>query len=263
MEIKLEDTVKNTATVKIVISQKEVVEEEGHVLEGLAKETAIRGFRKGKAPINLVKDNLDPDKVKQKTIIHLLDHVIIKAIEDNKLKVVGSPQLIDSETADKDWKFTITLPLYPEIVLDDYQEKIKVAKKKEKPDTEDKTIRVVFDALLDSIQFDVPQALIDDEVNHALSRLVSQTETLNLSVADYLKSLKKTPEQLKEEYHKTATESLKLDLILIAVSHDLKLETTPEEIKKFQETSGLADDQQPYLKSILLKRKAVDFLLKL
>lgn len=263
MEIKLVETVKNTATVSASIPQNEVEEEQNHVLAELAKETTIKGFRKGKAPVNLVKDSLDPDKLKQRTVIHLLDHVIIKVIKDLKLKIVGNPQLIKSETEKEAWGFTLAFPLYPEVALGDYQEKVKKAKEKEKPDTEDKKIKVVFDVLIDGIQFDVPQALIDEEVNRALSRLVSQTETLNLSVADYLKSIKKTPEQLKEEYQKTAVESLKLDFILIAVTRDQKFEVTDEEIKKFQKTAGVDDNQAPYLKSILLKRKAVDYLLKL
>lgn len=263
MEVKLEETVKNTATVTASVPQNEVEEEQGHVLAELAKETIIKGFRKGKAPLNLVKDSLDPDKLKQRTIVHLLDHLVIKAIKDLKLKVVGNPQLTNSETDKDTWNFTLAFPLYPEINLDDYQEKVKKAKEKDKPDTEDKKIKAVFDLLIDGTQFDVPQALIDEEVNRALSRLVSQTETLNLSVTDYLKSINKTPEKLKEDYQKTALESLKLDFILIAVARDQKFEVAPEEVKKFQETAGADDSQASYLKSILLKRKAVDYLLKL
>ncbi len=263
MEVKLETTVKNTATIKVVISQAEVDAEQQHVLADLAKDTTVKGFRKGNAPLNLVKDALDPDKLKQRTIIHLLDHVVIKAIKDNKLKIVGNPLLIESETDKPEWKFTLSFPLYPEVKLGEYQAKIIAAVKKGKPTKEDEKIKVVFDALLDSIEFDVPRALIDEEVNHALSRLVHQTETLNLSVDAYLKSIKKTPEQLKEDYQKTAVESLKLDFILIGVAKDQKFAVTPEEIKKFEATAGMGEDQQSMLKGILLKRKAVDFLLKL
>jgi len=270
MEIKLEGIVKNTVTAKITVTAKEVGQEQQHVLTGLAKDTTVKGFRKGNAPLNLVKDALDPEKLKQRTIMHLLDHAVIKAIEENKLKIVGNPLLLESNTAQENWGFSLSFPLYPSLELGEYKAKITSAVKKaklkdeaSKPENEDKKIKVVFDTLLDSISFDVPQALIDEEVNHALSRLVRQTETLNLTVDDYLKSLKKTPEQLKEEYQKTAVESLKLDFILIAVAKDQKLEVTEVEIKKFQETAAVGDDQQSMLKGVLLKRKAVDFLMKL
>ena len=110
---------------------------------------------------------------------------------------------------------------------------------------------------------EIPQALIDEEVNRSLSRLVSQTESLNLSVPDYLKSIKKTPEQIREEYQKTAIESLKLDFLVFAVARDLKLTVGADEIKSFQSAAQVKDADRPYLESVLLKRKAVDSLLKL
>ncbi len=263
MEIKLLKSEKSTAHVEILASAAEVATEQTHTLEHMAAETTIKGFRQGKAPLNVVKTSLDPEKLKQKTVIHLLGHAIDQAVKDLKLKVIANPRLTKEDTGKDDWTFTLEFPLYPEFELGDYQAKIKAVYAKDKPDNDDKKLKAAFDTLLDTVKMEIPQVLIDEEVNRSLSRLVSQTESLNLSVPDYLKSIKKTPDQLREEYQKTANESLRLDFLLFAVARDLKLTVSEDEVKSLQGAAQVKEADRPYLESVLLKRKAVDSLLKL
>jgi len=263
MEIKLLKSEKSTAFVEVLALAKEVAAEEAHTLAHMAEETIIKGFRQGKAPLNVVKNSLDPEKLKQRTVSHLLGHAIDQAVKDLNLKVIANPRLTKEDTSKEDWVFSLEFPLYPEFTLGEYQARIKAAYTKAKPENDDKKLKVAFDTLLDSVKMEIPQALIDEEVNRSLSRLVSQTESLNLSVPDYLKSIKKTPEQIREEYQKTAIESLKLDFLVFAVARDLKLTVGADEIKSFQSAAQVKDADRPYLESVLLKRKAVDSLLKL
>ena len=263
MEIKLIKSEKNTAEVSVIASAKEVAAEEEHTLAHMAEETTIKGFRKGKAPLNVGKNSLDPEKLKQRTISHLLGHATDQAVKDLKLKVIANPRLTKEDTSQADWAFSLEFPLYPKFTLGKYQTKIKAAYAKGKPENDDKKLKLAFDTLLDTVKVEIPQALIDQEVNRSLSRLVSQTESLNLSVPDYLKSIKKTLEQIREEYQKTAAKSLKLDFLLFAVARDLKLTVGADEIKSFQNAAQVKDADRPYLESVLLKRKAVDSLLKL
>jgi FKBP-type peptidyl-prolyl cis-trans isomerase (trigger factor) len=263
MEIKLEKQEKSTAVVTIIVPKKEVETEQQHTLAHLAEETTIKGFRKGKAPLNLVKNSLDPERLKEKTTVHLLGHAIDQAVKDLKLKVIANPHLTKEDTSKPDWIFTLEFPLYPEFELGDYQTKITVAIAKAKPENDDKKLKLVFDTLLNSVKMDIPEALVSEEVNRSLGRLVSQTETLNLSVADYLKSINRTPEQLREEYHQTATESLTLDFLLFAIAKDMKLTVSEDEVKSLQGAADVKLESRQYLESVLLKRKAVDSLLKL
>ncbi|MBI2310691.1 hypothetical protein HYU90_02625 [Candidatus Collierbacteria bacterium] len=263
MEIKLEKQEKSTAIVTIIVPSKEVEQQLQHTLAHLAEETTIKGFRKGKAPLNLVKNSLDPERLKEKTITHLLGHAINQAVKELKLKVIANPHLTKEDTSKPDWIFTLEFPLYPEFELGDYQAKIKVAVTKAKPENDDKKLKLVFDTLLNSIKMDIPEALVSEEVNRSLGRLVSQTETLNLSVTDYLKSINRTPEKLREEYQKTATESLTLDFLLFAIAKDMKLTVPEDEVKSLQGAADVKTENRPYLESVLLKRKAVDSLLKL
>ncbi|HLE50319.1 MAG TPA: trigger factor family protein, partial [Patescibacteria group bacterium] len=93
MEIKLLKSEKSTAFVEVLALAKEVAAEEAHTLEHMAEETTIKGFRKGKAPLNVVKNSLDPEKLKQRTVSHLLGHAIDQAVKDLNLKVIANPRL--------------------------------------------------------------------------------------------------------------------------------------------------------------------------
>ena len=86
---------------------------------------------------------------------------------------------------------------------------------------------------------------------------------MNLSLEDYLKAVNKTLDQIKAEYSKSAEESLKLDLILLAIAQEEKIETTEEEIKKMAEISQLPESQFGRIKSVLERRKTIDLLSKL
>jgi len=264
MKLNLLKTEKSTATVECLIPVSEVTSEIDHTLEHLAVNMTVKGFRKGKAPKAMVKKELKEGILEQETIEHVLNHAISDAIRKFNLKLIGNPSLLKNDTPkDKDWTFTVAIPLYPEIDLKNYQERIKSALEKDSPKDEDAKIKIIFDQLVDGSVCEIPQSLIDEEVNRSLGRLIAQSETLNLSIADYLKSINRTPEKLREEYQQTANTSLKLDFLLFAVAKDLKIKVAKEEIDQFQKTSEVKEEQKPYLEAILLKRKAVDSLLKL
>ena len=53
-------------------------------------------------------------------------------------------------------------------------------------------------------EVDVPDILVDEEVNHMLSRLIDQTGRLGLTVEQYLNSSGRTLDQIKQEYSQTA-----------------------------------------------------------
>lgn len=263
MDIKLGELVKSSRTLTITATKEDREHEEGHVIEELKAGITIAGFRKGKAPLRLVREKIGEEKIREHVMSHLLSHGLSDAIKKESLQMVGNPKLTKTDSSGADWVFEVDVPIYPTIKLENYQDKIKKAKSKAKPETEEDKLKVVFDTLLELHKFDVPQILVDEEVDRALTRLVQQTQTLNLSVADYLKSLKKTPESLREEYFQTATESLKLDFLLFAVAKDQKISVTDTEIDNLAKTSEANPDQRSYLQAVLLRRRAVDYLLAL
>lgn len=279
---KLIKTEKNQALVEVTVPASLVAKHRQESLEHLAQTTTIKGFRQGKAPLDLVSQQLDPQKVTEHTLNHLIPGLVSAAIKDNQLKPIGSPHLsVKSVAPDADWSFELQIPLLPEIKLGDYQKTIAgvnasasiVVPGKETPkeQTEEARLNQIFDKLLETVTFDVPPVLVDEEVNQSLSRLLTQTQKLGLNIDDYLKTLGKEPDQLRQEYEKAATDNLRLELTLEAIAQELKVAVTDQEVQALINATATKESkdklntprEMEYIRAILRKRKTIDALLKL
>lgn len=282
---KLESQEKNTATVQVTVSAAKVTSIRQETLNTLTKDITIKGFRKGKAPVEIVEKQLDPGKVQQRTIEALLPLILDEVLKEFKFNLITSPRVsLGSAEGGKDWTFTLQVPLMPEFDLGDFKATIKGAKaaselwtpekgeaKKDKPQAEEERLQKIFDALLAAYKFDVPDALIEDEVNRSLTRLVQQTETLGLKIEDYLQSIGKSGEELRHEYFHAAEDSLRLEIVLSKLGTAMAIDVPEAEIDQLIQATG--DDktkaalqtpsQRLYIADMLRKRKTIDALLKL
>ncbi|MDD3773781.1 MAG: trigger factor [Patescibacteria group bacterium] len=126
-------TVKLTITVPV--ADWNSFEEE--ILENLKLSLNIPGFRAGKAPQNLVRGQIEEDKLAQEVLERILPLSYGEAVKKEKIKPIGAPRvkIIQFEKG-KDFKYEAEIALYPEIKLGDYK-KIKIAKPKVKLDKKD------------------------------------------------------------------------------------------------------------------------------
>jgi len=276
MKIDPQPVKQSSLQVDIVFSLEEIDQAKTKALKKLGQEATIRGFRKGKAPLNLLEQNLDPDKVKHETLHQILDGIIPKIISDQKLTLSGNPQLIKiDDPSGQPWNLSLVFPLLPVVILGNYQKLIKEAIEKDKKDftklDQNQKTDFILNILSQNINFDVPQTLIDQEIDRSLSRLLEQTQTLGLTIEKYLSSINKTVDQIKQEYQNAAINNLKAEFVLLAVADNLKLKITPEDIDKFITAIGdenlknklKSESERPFLESLLLKRAAIDALLKI
>ena len=273
MKVDLKPVQKNTATIVFTTIPSDVKKAEDRALQVLGKDVQIKGFRKGKAPIDMVGDSLDPAKVREHAVNLLLQEELPKAVKTHKLNLIGNPQLAKIDTPkNKGWVLTLELPLMPKVILGSYTAKVKAALKAQKDKLKEfnQKVNLVCDTLVKEAKLEVPQALIQAEVQKSLSRLIDQTQNLGVSVEQYLKSTGKTIEQIKTEYQKQAEDSLKLEFILLEVAKSEKIVVTDKEVETFINATGDAKTKEslsnprqiPYIKTILVKRKAIDVLLK-
>ena len=183
---------------------------------------------------------------------HLLEH----AIEENHYRLLGRP-VLEELKAEKDgsWKIKLQLPLYPEIKLGDYVKYLKLKNKK------DRKVEDIYQALLDHEKVDVSELVINEEVNYSLERLTSQSKSLNLPLEDYLKALGKTLEQVKREYAESAEKSVKLDLLLLEIAKNQKIDTEDKELLELAKVSNVPSKQIDQLRSIMNRRKTIDYLM--
>lgn len=242
------------------------------VLQETAKHAEIKGFRKGKAPLALAEKSLDTSKLYSHALEHLLPKEYAKALKKHDVKPIIEPRLTLLETKEeKPWRLKIETAEKPEVDLGNYTSYIKKTLKsikkaspspKSQDDTqqrEDPRLTALFDALLVGAKLQIAPLLIEEELRSALSRLINQLEPLKISLDDYAKSLKKTRDELVDEYRKTAENTLRLEFILDALIADVNPPVSDKEVASLQPKP----DQKEYAKYVLKRRKVIDKLLEL
>lgn len=91
-------------------------------LEQIARDAELPGFRKGKAPTDLVLKRIGDMSVLDDASEKALDSVYADMIEETKLRVIGRPKVVITKIArGNPLGFTITIAILPEIKLPDYK----------------------------------------------------------------------------------------------------------------------------------------------
>lgn len=85
------------------------------------KEVQLPGFRKGKAPLNLVKRNYS-QAIEAYTLEAAIDHALRRSVEDNKILIVGTPEAKKVDfNEDGNLDIQIEVDTYPEFELKKYK----------------------------------------------------------------------------------------------------------------------------------------------
>lgn len=272
----------------ITIQADEVKKSYEQALEEIAKETEIPGFRKGKAPKKLVEEKIDKSKVYEKALQNLVPRAYINALKEHDLKPILTPkvELLKAKEGE-DWEIRATTCKTPEVTLGNYREEIRkvlasdklwvpdktttAKSQKDAGNAEDEKTQKVIQKLLEIIRVDLPEMLIEDGVNRSLSNLINQTNTLGLSINQYLTSIGKSAEQVRAEYREKIVSELKIQFSLDKIAEEEKIKVKDEEIDELISATGdqnLKENlntplQRAHLEDILSRRKALDFLIKL
>ena len=99
----------------IVVPNKEVEKLVAEKLKIAQKDSKLKGFRKGKAPLDVVTNIYGPE-IRQEVIFDLATKSFHKQAEDQDLRIVSRPNLIPEKIEEgKDVKFKATFEVYPEI----------------------------------------------------------------------------------------------------------------------------------------------------
>lgn len=268
----IKDDQKHTIVISVTVPSSVVTDAKKHAIEHMAGDVTLKGFRKGKAPLKLVEDSLDPQKVTDHVLNHLLPDSVMSAIDTHGIRPASMPKAtLVSIAPDKDWGWELSFPLVPEFELDGFEAEVKKALTTTKKSTEEEKLQKLTQVLVSLAKFSVSPILVDNEVNHSLSRLLEQLQRLGISLESYLSSLSKTSEQLRQDYFKSAEDNLKLEFVLAKISSIQKITATDTEIDSLLQASSTATgkqeaastDQRHYLASVITKRKTLDWLMSL
>ena len=261
-----------TITLTITIAKADVAKAQTAVIAQTVAKTELPGFRKGKAPKNLVEEKIDPLTLQEDTLRSLLPTAYTEAVAEHNIKPIMNPKIhVESIEKDADWQFTATTCEAPEVTLGAYKDAVKSVTAKAKivlPGKKQQEISFdeVLDAVLTKATVGIPTVLLEAEVDRLLSQLLDEVKTLGLSLDQYLASTHKTVEEVKKDYEERAKRDAAIEFVLQKIADDEKIQvsqqeiteaiakaTTPEEKENLQKNTYL-------LAAILRQQKTFDFL---
>ena len=101
----------------IVVPSAEIEEQVKLKLKAAQKDSKLKGFRKGKAPMDVVTSIYGPE-IRQEVLWDLASKSFSKQAQEKDLKIVSRPNLVPEKLEEgKDAKFKATFEVYPEISL--------------------------------------------------------------------------------------------------------------------------------------------------
>ncbi|HHO77334.1 MAG TPA: trigger factor [Deltaproteobacteria bacterium] len=120
MKVEITDVSSTRKEMKVIVPKEEVNSVTDDIYRDVSQKVTIKGFRKGKAPRNVVK-MFYADYIQGELSKKLVNDKFEQAIRDNKLFVVSMPEINnDLPKEDEDFTFTAQFDIKPDIVLDKY-----------------------------------------------------------------------------------------------------------------------------------------------
>ena len=274
---KLNTLPKQTVEIEINIPWVEIKSTYDEYLSQVSKDAEIQGFRKGKAPKQLVEEKLDKNKLYEEVIKKIVPKSYADAVREHQLTPVMSPRIeIINAKVGEDWAIKATIALKPKISLKNYKEKIKALREtkvklwtpgqdKTKP-PEKLSLDEIIEAIHKEIEIELSDELIKNEANRLLSDLVDQTRQVGLTIEQYLISKGKTNEQLRAEYAQVAKKNLTLEFALMEIADTEKITVSKEDIEGLLNKVENKDEKEKltkdtyYLAHLIRQQKTIDFL---
>lgn len=122
METKIEKMPDNVVKVEIEIPAKEAVSYYNDAAKKLSQYVNIPGFRKGKAPRNVVEQNIGEERIKHEALDSALPKIFSAVIQENKFEIAAQPYVESYDyQIGKDLKIIAKMELRPEITLGEYK----------------------------------------------------------------------------------------------------------------------------------------------
>ena len=122
METKIEKLPENLVKVDIEVPAKDAVGYYNNAASRLAQYVNIPGFRKGKAPRNVVEQHLGEERIKHEALEAALPKIFAEVIKENDFDVVAQPYVESYDfKVGESMKITAKIELRPEVTLGEYK----------------------------------------------------------------------------------------------------------------------------------------------
>lgn len=281
---------KNSVEITVTLPKADIKVGKDKAFKHLQGELVVEGFRKGKVPEAIAQKYLSAEAIYQEMMKDVLPNIYDEIVKKEALKPVMNPkiELVNAKEGE-DWIVKISVAQKPTITLGDYKAKIKTLKagkkkediwipgkeapaakgQKEEDAEKSKMINEVLDTVLKTAKIEVSDLILEEELNHRLSRLVDDVEKIGLTVDGYLKSKNLTMETIKAQFKKEIEDTYKLEFILAEIADVEGIKVEPEELNRLfvnikdEKEKQSAMQNSYYYASILRKQKTLDYLIGL
>ncbi len=284
MKVTIQKKPKATLEVTITVPQDKVKESYDQIFAEVIKGAEIKGFRKGQAPAEMVREKTDVSKLYGEIVNNLLQTYYPQALKENHIMPVANPQVeIKEFDLEKDFIFVATVAVRPEVEVGDYKKEIKKIfddKTEEARKLNAEKLKAgeqithdhahltpddVLDGILKVTKVEFSDILVADETDRLMTRLVDQAQTIGLSLEQYLKTHNKTAESLRKEYDEISTRNLSAEFALSKIIETEKVDVSDSEVDAMINASGDSKTSEMmntlqnrlYIKSMLLKNKLI------
>ena len=274
---------KRTALYEVVIPAQDIKVRYDTALKKISQTADIEGFRKGKAPLEMVSKTIGHESIYDQLLQDLVSDVYQKILEKDSLRPFISPKIeLKNAKEGEDWVINISIAIEPRVTLPDYKkiiadiraetkkDNIWVPGKDEKTDAasvkkREKFLNAVLRSLIDKTQIELSPLIIDEEITQRLSRLVDDVRKIGLTIDAYLRSRQITQDKIKEEFTKDIIDTYKLEFALNEIGDKENITVEKEEIdtllKKLPEKDRHEAEKNSYMYSAMIrKQKIIDFL---
>jgi len=254
-------------TLNIEIKIADIKKEHQEHLRQFQANFESKGFRKGKAPLDVVEQNINHEKLFEEVASHLISHAYGEKIKEYNLKPIIQPQVkfINKDIDfDHDWQLEITSCELPEIKLNEkYLAEIKKLNTDKTITEENQKIEKIIDVLVKNGQVELPEILIESDIQNQLSQLIDQSRQAGISVADYLKNKGLTLEKYKENLKAQIIKEWTLNLAISQIAKEKKIEVSEKEVADVTNSNPSLGQNINFIYYILTQQKVLDFLKKL
>lgn len=261
----LEQLKDKTFILTLTLSKPDITKSHQSVLKKVQSEYEAKGFRKGKAPLDVVTANISESKLIEEVLNDLLTKTYSDKISQYKLHPVVQPQikiLNPPITFDKDWQVEITGCELPQITLDPkYLDEVKKINAGQENDND--KLNLTVETIIKHSQVQLPPIIIQSDVNNKMSQLVDQVQQAGLTIDQYLKSKNLTLEQYQENMKIQVKNEWVTNLAIDAIAREQKLAVTEDEVKALVAKNQQLASNLNLVYYLLTQQKVFDYLKKL
>jgi len=280
---------KNTFQFDVDVAWSKIQDKYNTAFDEIAAGTQIEGFRRGKAPKDVLLKHINKDDVYKKLVQLLIPEIYAELVKQEDLKPLVPPQVsLLKAKENEDWSLRFLVAEKPIVDLMDYKSEVKNAileekksdiwvpgkdKQKEsdaqKKEQQSRLLNKILETLLIKTKVEISDLIIEQELNKKLSQLLDDVNKIGLTVESYLESKKETIDSIKNKFKKEIEDTYKLEFIFEAIAEEAKLTVEKADIDALitqtkDEASRQQIEQNSYFyASILRRQKTIDYLLSL